>query len=368
MKSESDLIQTNMKWKSSPKNLSHLHTCWAPFIELACIVLNEPLPEGWEDARRNSMFKQVSYPDFLPILEKANAKPSFIPDYMGLFQPDLGGWIIEFTGQQRTMKEVLFMLSYLSPLLDTQCTNIVLDNADHYDVRLNHVLFPDGENALSLTIQVAVVMSCVNKLYWTDTPPRDVEIAIPTGPAFDMARSALSKYLPRQRWPAYLHRWDKRSVSVRVPKYDRNGNVLKLTAPLRGTATPGGRASPLYKEVQAQLWGSSVFVEACAQRWMLCNVRDMSLDRYCEWLMMTRPTVNRKLKEHGLIWGDLKAEVRYRWHFAQLATGYTEQEAAAMFGCSVSEQRRWLNKNAEAFAHAAQRREADAKRAARLDK
>ena len=356
MKSESEMTQTDTIWMSDIEHLSQLHTMWAPFIELGCIYLDEPLPEGWKTDNRNSMFKQAPYIDFRHIIEKATAKPSFIPDYLGLFQPDVSGWIVEFCGQQRTMKQILELLSFLSPLLDTQCLNWVVEDPDHLEVRLTHLLWKDGENALSLATQIAVVMSCVNKLYWLNTPPRDVVITIPTGDAQDMARSAVAKYLDRQRWPAHIERGEKRYASVKVPKYDRDGNVLKLAAPLRGAATPGGRSSGLYKEIQNALWSNPVLVEACTDRWMVNNIRDMSLDKYCEWAVIAKATANRKLKEHGLLWGEMKLETRYRWHYAMVAAGHTELEVAKILGCTVSEQHRWLKKNSETMRQIRERR------------
>jgi hypothetical protein len=344
MEDQPDLRHLDTNWASDRGHLSHLHTMWAPYLELACIALKKPIPPAIKTAKRSTLFKQISYDEALPILAEAVQNPSYVLDYMSLFQPGIMGWVGEFVGQQRTVKDSLEVLSFLSPVLDTQCINYMIDFDDRFDVRLSHLLIPLEQMAVSGAIQVATVLVAVHKHYWTNGKPRPIEVYVPEDSEHTMSRAALNIFKDKLRWPVVVNRHRFKYYQVIVPKLDVDGYPLETVAPFRG-----GVLAKADAELREGLFNNRVLLDLCIQRYMLCNLNTMSLDRFCEWLKTPRATLTRLLKKHELSWTELKTECRYRYHYAMLAHGHTEKDVAESLGCSVSEQRRWIRNHTETF-------------------
>lgn len=351
-KVKGDLSRLATDWMSDSENLSHLHTMWAPYADLACIALKKPAPPALQEARRDTVFKQVRYTDILDLLGDATNDPAHILGYLGLWQPAIGGWIQETVNQTHSMRGALEVLSFLSPLLDSQCVIQCFNRPDRYDVRLTHLLLPDPDNAMSCAIQVFTVLAAVNSRYWSGDMPDDVEIRIPTGDAHSLVRKAIEFHLPKTRWPAYVSRHDYRYYEVRVPKLNVAGNRITEVAPFRADT---------FKNIEDTLARDGIFknrlyLDLVCQRWLLCNLKRQELDRFCTWMGMTRATMNRRFKENGMSWQELKIETRYRWTLGMKAAGHSDADVAEELGVTVKENNRWMRENYETIIHLREKR------------
>ena len=295
--------------------------------------------------RSGTFFKQIRYDVAMPVIADAVQNPSYVLDFMTLHGLNISGWIGELVGQQRNIKDGLEVLSFLSPMLDSQCVCYMTERADCYDVRSSHLLVPFDQTAVTSVAAIATVLDAVNRHYWINGKPRPIEVYVPHGKEHTMARAALNLLKDKVRWPIVVMRHRFRYYQVVVSKLDVDGYPLETVAPFRGEPF----LASTEVEIRDRLFGNRVMLDLCIQRYILCNIKNASLDKFCVWIKMPRATFNRLLKRHNLSWTDLKTECRYRYHYAMLAHGHTEKDVADSLGCSVSEQRRWIRNHAETY-------------------